>query len=169
MPDQLTRKRILHLISHKVCLRFPFDEEMEIVRKWRNQDRVREQFFNDKIIDKVAHQVWWAEQKRQQTDYHFMILTLDQRPVGFASLYNLSLETNRVEVGRLMIGNKSDLGKGYMTNALELLIDYAKTALSMTYVYLNVKKTNIVGIRCYTKAGFQEVSSSNGIVTMETR
>lgn len=167
MPDQLTKKQTLHLTGHKVCLRFPFDDEMEIVRKWRNQDRVRKQFFNEKIIDKEAQQAWWAEHKRKQTDDHFMILTRDQRPVGFSSLYNFNSKTDRVEVGRLMIGDENDLDKGYMTNALELLIDYATTTIGMTWVYLNVKETNIAGIRCYTKVGFKEVSNSNGVITME--
>jgi RimJ/RimL family protein N-acetyltransferase len=53
-----------------------------------------------------------------------------------------------------MIGKENYFGKGIGKEAISLAINRSQQYLSFNKVYLNVRKTNIRAIRCYTKYGF---------------
>ena len=55
-----------------------------------------------------------------------------------------------------MIGEPDARGRGYGTEAMRLLLDYAFTALGLHSVMLLVYEFNPAARRCYEKAGFRE-------------
>ena len=54
----------------------------------------------------------------------------------------------------VFIGNKEFRGKGYGTEAIELLLDYAFTYLNIYSIRLRVFSFNTPAIACYEKLGF---------------
>ena len=54
-----------------------------------------------------------------------------------------------------MIGDKTEWGKGYGTQAIRLFVDYLFKEVNLHRVFLRVYETNPAGIRCYEKVGFQ--------------
>ncbi|SFS31161.1 GNAT family N-acetyltransferase [Marininema halotolerans] len=80
-------------------------------------------------------------------------MVLDDRLIGFAALH--SIEWNN-RAGRLAIGigEKEDRNKGYGTEALQLLLQYAFYELNLHRVGLDVIGNNHSAIRCYEKVGF---------------
>ena len=55
------------------------------------------------------------------------------------------------------IGEPRDHGRGYGTETVRLLLDYAFTALGLHNVLLQVDETNPAARRAYEKAGFKEI------------
>ena len=77
------------------------------------------------------------------------------RPVGQSGLYGIDYR-NRTAEFAIAIGEPTARGKGYGTEATQLMLDYAFTALGLHNVMLRVFAFNHAGIRTYTKAGFRE-------------
>ena len=77
------------------------------------------------------------------------------RPIGNCGLHEVDLANRRTVVG-IMIGEPDARGRGYGTEAMRLLVDYAFTVLGLHSVMLTVFEYNGAGRRCYEKAGFRE-------------
>ena len=78
------------------------------------------------------------------------------RAIGNCGLHEVDLANRRTMVG-IMIGEPDARGRGYGTEAMRLLLDYAFTVLGLHSVMLTVFAYNHAGRRCYEKAGFREL------------
>ncbi|MCC6314008.1 MAG: GNAT family N-acetyltransferase [Thermomicrobiales bacterium] len=78
------------------------------------------------------------------------------RPIGTCDLRDID-HRNRVATMGMLIGEPEARGKGYGTEATQLLLDVAFTVLGLHCVWLTVYAFNEAGRRCYEKAGFREV------------
>lgn len=78
------------------------------------------------------------------------------RLIGNCGLYHVDWPNRRTEVG-IAIGEPDARGKGYGTEAMRLLVDYAFTALGMHSVMLLVYEFNGAAQRSYAKVGFREI------------
>jgi RimJ/RimL family protein N-acetyltransferase len=78
------------------------------------------------------------------------------RPIGNCGLHGVDWP-NRTTVVGIMIGEVEARGRGYGTEAMRLLLDYAFTVLGLHSVMLNVFEYNLAGRRSYEKAGFREI------------
>jgi RimJ/RimL family protein N-acetyltransferase len=78
------------------------------------------------------------------------------RAIGNCGLHEVDLPNRRTLVG-IMIGEPEARGRGYGTEAMRLLLDFAFTALGLHSVMLMVFEYNGAGLRCYEKVGFREV------------
>ncbi|MGH2613644.1 MAG: GNAT family N-acetyltransferase [Thermomicrobiales bacterium] len=78
------------------------------------------------------------------------------RAIGNCGLHEVDLPNRRTVVG-IMIGEPEARGRGYGTEAMRLLLDYAFTVLGLHSVMLTVHEYNAAGRRCYAKVGFREI------------
>jgi len=74
--------------------------------------------------------------------------------IGVTGLHGLSVRHRHVQFG-ISIGVKAMWGKGYGTEAAQLLVRHAFQTLNLNRVQLDVYEFNQKAIRCYEKAGFQ--------------
>jgi diamine N-acetyltransferase len=77
-------------------------------------------------------------------------------PIGNCELHEVDHRNRRTEVG-IMIGEPGARGRGFGTEAMRLLLDYAFTVLGLHSVMLTVFEYNLPGRRCYEKVGFREI------------
>jgi len=80
--------------------------------------------------------------------------TQSWRPVGTTQWNGIDYR-NRTAAMAIVIGDATDRGKGYGTEATRLMLDYAFTALGLHNVMLTCYAFNIAGQRAYEKAGFR--------------
>jgi diamine N-acetyltransferase len=78
------------------------------------------------------------------------------RAIGNCGLHEVDLANRRTVVG-IMIGEPDARGRGYGTEAMQLLLDYAFTVLDLHSVMLTVFEYNGAGRRCYENVGFHEI------------
>ena len=75
--------------------------------------------------------------------------------IGVTGLHRIDFKNRHTSFG-ISIGEKSEWGKGYGTEATSLMVQYAFETLNLHRVWLQVYETNERGRRCYAKVGFQQ-------------
>jgi RimJ/RimL family protein N-acetyltransferase len=93
---------------------------------------------------------------RTNREWFVIYETKAWRPVGHANLRDIDHLNGTAEYG-ITIGDSTDRGQGYGTEATRLMLDYAFTALGLNNVLLDVHAFNPAGIRAYEKAGFKVI------------
>lgn len=76
-------------------------------------------------------------------------------PIGNTALRAVDHRT-RTAVFGILIGERDARGRGFGTEATQLMLDYAFTALGLHSVMLTCAEFNTAGRRTYEKAGFRE-------------
>lgn len=76
--------------------------------------------------------------------------------LGNCGLMDMEQTNRTAEIG-LFIGEESKRGKGYGTEALRLLADYAFNVLNLRSLMLRVFDYNQRGMASYRKVGFKEI------------
>ncbi|MDR2423471.1 MAG: GNAT family N-acetyltransferase [Prevotellaceae bacterium] len=79
----------------------------------------------------------------------------DNATIGAVDLFDFNPLHNRAGVG-VLIYDKSNRNRGYASDALKILIDYAFAALNIHTLYCNVAPDNHSSLKCLKKAGFAE-------------
>jgi RimJ/RimL family protein N-acetyltransferase len=99
---------------------------------------------------------WYEQTGTGESRYAFTIYErASWRAIGNCELVNVNMQHRRAEVG-IMFGEPAMRGRGYGTEAVQLLLDYAFTVLGLHSVMLRVYAYNHAARRCYEKAGFRE-------------
>lgn len=85
----------------------------------------------------------------------FAVRTLtDDKLIGFVSLFALNYASSNCIVG-IGMGESEYRGKGYGTDAMRLVVNYAFRELNLHRVGLMVLASNARAIRSYEKVGFR--------------
>lgn len=79
----------------------------------------------------------------------------EKKPLGVISLINIS-EPNASADLSIIVGSEDDRHKGYGTEAIRLLLDYAFDDLGLRRIGLSVFQFNEQAIAAYRKLGFSE-------------
>lgn len=86
--------------------------------------------------------------------FAFVICLLaDERLIGEAMLFQIDRANGSAGLG-IFIGEATEWGKGYGTDAVNALVDFAFAELRLERVWLNVGTENHRARRSYEKAGF---------------
>src|SRR5690606_35779676 len=107
-------------------------------------------------MSEAAEEQWYDRMLAAQgtTDYHFVICLLeDGRPIGTIGLHGLDLVNGNAEFG-IAIGEKSEWGKGYGTDATRAICDFGFGELRLERIGLYYYEGNERGRRTYERAGF---------------
>lgn len=92
----------------------------------------------------------------------------DDRPVGNVGLHDIDFHSGTAEVG-IVIGERSVWGRGYATEALSLLLDYAFTVLGLNHVWLRYTAMNERARQVYDRVGFREAGQLREAVRVGQR
>jgi RimJ/RimL family protein N-acetyltransferase len=133
-------------------------EDFEYIRKWVN-DR--------KTTEYLSAIFWFPQTEADTTDFlnrvmraapnasYFVIADVkDESYIGQMDIFEINWKIRKGKLGTV-IGSAQARGKGYGTEALKLLEDYAFGVLGLERLELDVYADNVRAIRCYEKAGFQ--------------
>jgi diamine N-acetyltransferase len=85
----------------------------------------------------------------------------DLRPIGITNIRDFTNSHGTAEFG-IAIGEATDRGQGFGTEATRLILDYAFTVLGVYNVWLDTLAYNVGAIRAYEKAGFREIGRRRG-------
>lgn len=87
------------------------------------------------------------------TSQRFGVDTLDGKHIGNSSLYNINETNGEAELG-IMLGNRDYWNKGYGTDVVNTLVDYAFQETKLQRVYLKTLESNKRAQKCFQKCGF---------------
>ena len=97
-----------------------------------------------------------------RVEFHLRTL-VDDRLIGFVALHSIEWN-NGAGLLAVGIGEAGYRGKGYGSDALQLILRYAFDELNLFRVGLDVIATNTRAIRAYEKLGFQHEGRMRGAV-----
>jgi len=164
----MPKRNLPDITGNRVNLRLLKEPDLSLTRAWRNQDHIRQWFFNSDLIGAEQHQAWFEQYQKRDDDFTFIIEeSVGHRAVGQVSLYHIDWANGRAEFGRLMIGVADAVGKGLAHEATQLLVDYALNELGLCQVYLEVWSNNLRALEIYKRCGFVGVAENGGVVQME--
>jgi len=117
-----------------------------------------------RLLDTEPARLWTAKQTKEdmvkfmEETFHntflFLIYTLeDERLIGCGGLDGVMWAHGDTFLS-ISIGDRNDWGKGYGTDAVQILLRYGFTEFNLHRISLDVFEYNPRAIRCYEKAGF---------------
>lgn len=122
--------------------------------QWLNDPNVSSGYGNLSIpVTEETEKQKMEYMAKAQNEYYFAIVRKsDDKFLGICSIYNLSMH-NRNARFSYFIGDEENRGKGYGTDALRLLCDFAFNVVGMHLIYSSVYDFNIASIKAVQKVG----------------
>jgi len=96
---------------------------------------------------------WFESTIAHESQHVFAIETLAGEHIGGVGLHSIHPRYRHAEVG-IFIGEKEYWGRGYGSEALQLMLAFAFEQLNLNRVYLHVFAYNERAIAAYQKCGF---------------
>ena len=139
----------------KVSLKLVQQEDIEMIRNWRNSKDVSQHFVSRGYISKAQQKKWFEKISTSGEDYYFLIV-VDNEPVGLIFTKNIDWDRREAETG-ILIAKK---------DCRDSLVSFEATYLHGQHFYekLNLIKNKIQVLESDEKAlrfnknlGFKEV------------
>ena len=140
----------------KVCIRPITREDTDLVVKWRNNERVRQNFVYREHFTNEIHEKWLEDKVFSGQVVQMIICEKNNnnRPVG--SVYFRYEDDDRTEAEYgIFIGEDDAIGKGYGSETARLAVEYARE-IGIKRLMLRVFCYNSAAIKSYENAGFKE-------------
>ena len=141
-------------MNHKIVSIRPINEaDTDLIVKWRNNPRVRNNFLFREKFSSQMHKKWLEEVVGSGKAIQYIIcIDEDSHPVG--SVYFSNVEKTKAEYG-IFIGEDDAVKRGVGTVAGSLLLEEGFRRFRFEEIYLRVFTDNISAIKSYEKVGFQ--------------
>jgi diamine N-acetyltransferase len=163
--DKQAVQPIVNIRGERVALG-PLDLEMvSTFEQWANNLRTVELGGDDPrpLTTEAVAAGWGPLLRGERADWlGFAIYAQpDLRLIGHANLRDFSNSHGTAEIG-ITLGDVGERGRGYGTETVQLLLDYAFQHLNVWNVWLDTAAYNPGAIRAYEKAGFREIGRRRG-------
>jgi RimJ/RimL family protein N-acetyltransferase len=100
----------------------------------------------------------WMEKEQEKASPNYILfglrMTAEDKLIGFVSFEGISWR-NRDTFVAIALGEREQWGKGYGTEAMQLMLRYSFLELNLNRISLSVFDYNPRAIRSYEKCGFQ--------------
>jgi RimJ/RimL family protein N-acetyltransferase len=153
---ELTIKGCTHMLfGKKSCLRRPEKEDYGRIWVWWNDPEIHSLLNLHSFppaFDEV--EIWYNNSISDRTREFFIIHAFDKKTIGTIDLYDIRWREGSSSI-IIMIGEHEYRHKGYGTDAMLTLIDFAFSELSLRRIEVNVAEYNKRAIKCYEKCGFK--------------
>lgn len=149
--------------SKKIQLRPLQLSDMERSILWRNDPDIRDMTLSYRFpVTQVMEENWYRKSMagEDHTKVFFAIENNDDgKHIGFTHLYNIDFISSNAYFG-IVIGDKSEHGKGKSKEAIHLILQFAFKQLNLHKINLEVASFNKKAIAVYRSFGF----STEGIL-----
>jgi RimJ/RimL family protein N-acetyltransferase len=145
------------LRSERLFLRPAERDDIPTFLDWLDDADVGEGLANRAPWSQALEEGWFEDLQKQQgkTTWHFVIcLRSDSRPIGFTALESVDQANGSTDLG-IGIGERAQWDKGYGTETMRILLDFAFGELRLHRVFLNVIDFNERAIHVYEQVGFR--------------
>jgi RimJ/RimL family protein N-acetyltransferase len=143
--------------GREVRIRAIEKRDIDEIMKWINDPEVKSNLLMRYPVSQYQEERWieTALATDNQRNKTFALETKDGVYLGGIGLQKIDWENSNAEVG-IVIGKKEYWNKGYGTDAMLAILDFAFNQMNLHRVYLRVFEFNQRGIRSYEKCGFQK-------------
>ena len=139
--------------SKSVTLREVRESDLLSIFEWLNDYELRISSAMYRPVSWPEH-VKWVTTRLENGSETFFVIALENRPIGVINLSSID-NLNRSADFSIRIGESTDQGKGFGTQAVQLLIAFCWRDLNLHRLSLTVFSDNQRAINSYKKAGFE--------------
>lgn len=144
------------LIGERVYLSPVNADDAETYTKWMNDFEVTDYTGRSSALLTLPAEQAWIKSAIEGKNYLFSIVkNEDDMLIGNIELQNVN-HTDRSTTLGILIGEADERNKGYGTEAINLVLDFAFNYLNINSVNLTLLAVNERAKRCYEKVGFKE-------------
>ncbi len=150
--------RVLIMKGEKVSLSVIMKEDLPLLWKWHNDREVRSFFPDSDTFTYLEDEYEWYDKIRKVKDKVrvFAVVENDEEdPVGTVGFNKMDLKNGHAEIGYFM--GKEYWGKGFATEAVRLMTQYAFSHINLRKVYATVNDGNAASSRVLEKNGYSLV------------
>lgn len=142
------------IITERLILREIEKEDLRYIANLRsNWDNLRN-MYSYLPLSLSKQEKWYEDYINSEKAQVFILIEAETgQRVGTVSLGNIDYKNQKAELG-ILIGEEKFRGKGFATEAVNALIDFAFNEMNLHKIYLRVFETNSAAINLYTKLGF---------------
>ena len=154
MTGQFERQSIR---AERVFLRPREPEDVELIHRWYEDIELRRLAGQlPRSLESVRKRYETLQEEEGRDVFSFMICLLQEgRPIGRVDLFDIDRINGSAALG-IGIGERDMWGKGYGTEAVNALLDFAFAELRLERVWLGTAANNERARRSYAKSGFVE-------------
>lgn len=154
------RKSLNSLVGKKIELRQYSVSDAPHIHRWRVDSGTTiwmgRKFRHIPTIDEVSESLRRVIASKDTDCVFFAISEIGtHRYIGGIDLTSID-EIDKNGVLSIVIGSTADRGKGFASESIRLLLDFAFGSLKLHKVSLNVNSRNSVAVECYRSLGFRE-------------
>ena len=142
------------IVGKQIRLRAIEREDIPIFVRWLNDPEVRQYLEMYLPMSAAEEEQWFEAQLKDDTSRIFGIETEEGRLIGNIGLHKLDWKNRNALLG-IVIAEKEYWGRGYGTDAVTTLLDFAFNEMNLHRVSLSVFEFNERAVRCYEKCGFR--------------
>lgn len=136
-----------------VRLRAPERGDLPTFVRWFNDPEATQFLLRGPPMCLEEEERWYADLIKRE-DKVFCIETVEGKLIGNICIIHIDWTNRKAEIG-VMIGEKDHWDRGFGTEAISLLLEYAFEELNLERISLYCDETNLRAQRCYQKCGFQ--------------
>lgn len=146
------KKVVLRKVKQKdLPLLYQWINDPEVAKFWYGRDKPRsrqwvKKHFTPMVQGKSESQCWMIELNKRPTGFMYNTPQKEDDGPGFSG---------RIELD-IMIGEKNQWGKGYGSDAMRVMLEFAFSKQKAERVYVLARTSNTRAINFYEKIGFQK-------------
>ena len=142
----------------KILLRPIRKSDLSILNVWKNDEELYKYLGGGFQPLSQEQQEKWMDSMIDMTGNHrrFMVLDMEETPIGMVGLYQINWIHRTCEIG-VYIGEVQARGKGYASEACQIVEAFATEYLNLRKIKLKVVSENVVAQRMWEKLGYQVV------------
>lgn len=140
--------------GEKTILRLAEDGDLESMVAWNQKPEIAAIMgWQITGMDQSVHN-WYHKLLVNKSSKLFAVLNYGGELIGSISVFNVIWKRKEAEI-TICIGEARNWDKGYGSDAIKSIINYAFSSLSLDSLYLRVYSHNKRAINCYIKCGFK--------------
>ncbi|MCR5209312.1 MAG: GNAT family N-acetyltransferase [Lachnospiraceae bacterium] len=155
--------------GNRIFLRQMRADDTKDILRWRNNPSVVRRFIYRETVTEEDHLKWIREKVDTGLVKQFIITVRETgRGIGSVYLQKIDMDNKTAEFG-IFIGEDDENGKGYGTEALQLITNYAFEKLGLVRLTLRVLEDNKSARSVYEKNGWIMVPDDCGSIMSDGR
>ncbi|WP_210125277.1 GNAT family protein [Staphylococcus sp. GDY8P85P] len=139
----------------QINLRALKKSDSNLILNWMKNEKLRYLIGTVYPITELEHENWFQNRMLEKDNRMFVIDLDNEKSIGIVGFKNLDWVNRNSELF-IYIGDEEYWGKGYGTQALELIIKFAFNNLNLHMLYLEVFAYNKNATKTYERLGFKQ-------------
>lgn len=139
----------------QINLRALKKSDSNLILNWMKNEKLRYLIGTVYPITELEHENWFQNRMLEKDNRMFVIDLDNKKSIGIVGFKNLDWVNRNSELF-IYIGDEEYWGKGYGTQALELIIKFAFNNLNLHMLYLEAFSYNKNATKTYERLGFKQ-------------